>query len=342
MFRSTTRKVAAITSRVSLLGLLLLVGCVTPPPEIKPSVLNEQDLDIVTYLTRGGRYATSGRPELAEEEFRKAIKLSPSLSNAYNNLGYSLQMQNRFEEAVKYYEYSLGLDASNVSARINLAYSLYRLGLNEQALEQYYELIFPEKISLISDRQYYFYSLSEQQLFTIYRNIAVVSYSSGDLEQALCYSSLAVQRSSNDINQVGQHSRMLMSLDRNREAVRFLRDSLEKTKVAVPPGIFVDYGISLLVVGDGGLARQAAQRALSDQTAEVTDRIGAFAVQVLASKKDLNNPDNELAKKGLLENSTILCDTQKSELPEHWPFVFLTNVRKLISEVCADEAGSDA
>jgi tetratricopeptide (TPR) repeat protein len=59
----------------------------------------------------------------AEEEFRKAIQLSPALIDAYYGLGLTLKAQRREKEAVQVFEKSLDLverDVSSEKARLQM------------------------------------------------------------------------------------------------------------------------------------------------------------------------------------------------------------------------------
>ncbi len=66
--------------------------------------------------------------------YKEAIKLNPSFSEAYNNLGSTFKSLNKYEEAILNYKKSINLNKKNYEAYFNLA-SLYFL------LENYIEAI---------------------------------------------------------------------------------------------------------------------------------------------------------------------------------------------------------
>lgn len=63
-----------------------------------------------------------GNQEQSEHWYRLAIKLNPSYSEAYNNLGVLLREQNRLREASEMFSQALYYDSSNQAARNNLAF----------------------------------------------------------------------------------------------------------------------------------------------------------------------------------------------------------------------------
>jgi hypothetical protein len=68
----------------------MLTSCVLPPPGVGSYVLPAEEVSVVALLQRGEHYSQSGRTDLAEVEFRKALALQPDLPNLLNNLGFAL------------------------------------------------------------------------------------------------------------------------------------------------------------------------------------------------------------------------------------------------------------
>src|SRR5690349_17055976 len=89
-------------------------SCVTPP-EIKSSqVLPNREVKLIGLIKRGKDYASAGRFELAEAEFRKALVLEKKLSGLHNDLGYALQAQDRQDEAAASFRKAIELDPKNL------------------------------------------------------------------------------------------------------------------------------------------------------------------------------------------------------------------------------------
>jgi Flp pilus assembly protein TadD len=71
---------------------------------------------------------------VGEQSHRKALDLAPSRDYLYNNLGYNLLMQKRYEEAAAAFRECLRMNAASRLARNNLGLALANLGQTEQAL----------------------------------------------------------------------------------------------------------------------------------------------------------------------------------------------------------------
>jgi tetratricopeptide (TPR) repeat protein len=120
--------------------LLLLAACVLPPT-LEPKYLAPEEVTLLGHAQRGKQYALSGRPELAEREFREAIRLSPQRSSFYNDLGFVLQSGDRHDEAMAAFRHALMLDPAGLSPRVNLARSLHRAGRLHEAITMLKEVV---------------------------------------------------------------------------------------------------------------------------------------------------------------------------------------------------------
>lgn len=74
--------------------------------------------------------------ELAEENFRLAIKVDPNLADAYESLGVMLGRQERFPEAIELMQELVKVDPDSVLAHTNMSLYLMRLGKIEEAEEE--------------------------------------------------------------------------------------------------------------------------------------------------------------------------------------------------------------
>jgi len=92
-----------------------------------------------THNALGLLYAYSlARPAEAEEQFKKAIALDRSFSEAHNNLGAFYVARGRFAEAVPEFEHALGnpLYRDRMIAETNLGWALYKTGQAEKGMRR--------------------------------------------------------------------------------------------------------------------------------------------------------------------------------------------------------------
>ena len=88
---------------ILMLCSLLLLGasCVVPPTGLEPVVIPADEFSFVSSVKRGKDYALGGRLLQAEEHFRAALRYSTEVSSVYNDLGFVLHGQSRFDEAIE-------------------------------------------------------------------------------------------------------------------------------------------------------------------------------------------------------------------------------------------------
>lgn len=101
-------------------------------------------------VSLGAALQRAGRDAEAMREFLSAIRLKPS-SEAYNDIGYMLLSQRRYEEALRAYEEALKLDPEMALARQGKATVYVELGLLSQKEGRYQEALEQYKEALLLD-----------------------------------------------------------------------------------------------------------------------------------------------------------------------------------------------
>ena len=69
-------------------------------------------------------YSYQGRFAEGEREFERALELNPGNFHTHNNLGFCLAQQEKYEQAIPYFESCLAINSKFEEARFNLAFSL--------------------------------------------------------------------------------------------------------------------------------------------------------------------------------------------------------------------------
>jgi tetratricopeptide (TPR) repeat protein len=124
-------------------GWTTVVSIVPIPKDIPPE-------DLVNV---GVELAKRGHHNMALSCYRKAIKINPSLKEAYNNLGKLMTEIGRPDEALAYLDKALELDPNYASALVNRGIALATLGRYEEALE-----LFEKSVCLEPDNEKAWYN----------------------------------------------------------------------------------------------------------------------------------------------------------------------------------------
>lgn len=75
--------------------------------------------------------------EQAIYHFRKALEIDPTLVNAYNYIGNSLQARKKYDEAISCYEKAININPDDPTAYINSGIALQNINQPERALEYF-------------------------------------------------------------------------------------------------------------------------------------------------------------------------------------------------------------
>ncbi len=336
----TSLSAATHISRLLCLGLALVClvsACVTPPDVEDSQVIPNRELQLLSSLKKGKDYASAGRLELAEIEFRKAARLQPNLSSIYNDLGYTLMAQDRIDEAADAFQTAIKLEPRNVAAKENYARLLYTKGEVEKAIKEYEELLSiyfglrREEVRKVLGKDY-----SEGDLAGIYRALSVASYSAGRYDEAICYSQKALNGPFKDFSQAGQHARLLLSLGLIPQAASYLHDVVVVWQAQTPGKMFIDYGLALLTLGQNAQARESFTRAQAAKDIDEADRRDIRLLLALAP-----GPGQPEARASAEEDPEF-CRLEEVDRFQYWPIPIVGKARELLDAWCNDEKQSFA
>lgn len=323
-----------------IFSILTLTACVTPPRIETAQVVPGAELEVVSMINKGKRYASSGRLDLAEVEFRKALLLRPKLSSLCNDLGFTLQAQDRPDEATAMFRRAVQLEPRNLAARENLARILYTQGDTEGAITEFQNLLSiyyglqPREVKAVLGHEY-----TPVDISTIHRSLALAYYRSGAYDESICESSEAVKGPVGDFSQVGQHGRLLLSLGQSQKAAEYLRDVVTVWQQQTPGRIFVDFGLALIDVDKKDLAQEALTRSLDRKDLDEGDR---RYVQLLLVLVGPNAQTQNKLPENLEENDEggQFCKLIALDPYGYWPDSVVKQAKTLLSRWCHDEKQS--
>ncbi len=129
----------------------------------------------------------------SRKAYQTAIRYRGNFSEAWNNLGTTYFLANRFRRSVKYYRCAIELNPDSASFHLNLGTSYYRLKKPTEAVEEY------------------------RKALSLDPNILTVRSSMGTV----------VQARGGDVDYYFYMAKVLASLGRTEEAVRYLRRAFE-------------------------------------------------------------------------------------------------------------------
>lgn len=311
--------------------MLFQQGCIVAPNINKASVLDQNELKIVTYIQRGKDYTLSGRLDAAELVLRKAVRLVPKNPTVLNDLGYVLHAQLRFSEALHFYMEALDQDPLRIETKQNLARLFFDSGDYEQALLRYLDLL------------NYYVELEAQtkqgqtnELMLLNRSLAQIYYHQGDLDEAICYSSktfLFGAQASPD--QFTQHVRMLMSANIIDSAKKMLQNYIASAGGETPERLLQDYGILLYYSGDYQLAAEAFARVLSAGQDYETKRT-ALLYKYLLALKNQQKEEAQFIFTTVLEEDPTLCKDADFDFFGYWPHGLEEEMAKVVAAGCVD------
>lgn len=320
---STIVPISYFMRKFIFIFLVLLTACINPPVGGNPDqVIDDKELSILSYVRRGKEYARAGRMDVAEVEFRKAVRIAPDYDVSYNDLGFVLQAQKRNSEAIAAYKKALELKPSSLIYKNNYARALYASSQHELAVKNF--------IEVAADYEAREKPPKEFSLVELYRNIATTYYALGNISDALCYSNLA--RTIYPTQEVtAQHMRLLLSQNLTKPVVDVIKGALTVHGENLHSNLLLDYAIALYVEGNRDLSKQAFLKLISRPDTDFSDK----QLARLLTSSISSDSEGELLRESIFEDDKDFCSTYLVDQENYWPYTLVEKVELTINEMCA-------
>ena len=98
------------------------------------TINNSNQLSVVqlvqSNMLLGLIHSENNNDSLAEQDFKRALKINPQSSMATSALGYVYYKFKRYDEALRHFKHAIEIDPNNAGAYNNLCYTLAEIGIN--------------------------------------------------------------------------------------------------------------------------------------------------------------------------------------------------------------------
>ena len=162
------------------------------------------------YFFKGRIYSELGRFAKADEAYNNTININPNYIGAWNNLGNNAFRQQKFSQAVKYYNKEIIKNKTSTPFRA-LGRAYVELGKTDSA-----RICFQHSIDI------------NNNYASAYLNLAQLEEDEGNLNKALNHASRAYALEPNNIEYQYVYSTILVQMDRGKEAIYSLREIIKK------------------------------------------------------------------------------------------------------------------
>ena len=162
------------------------------------------------YFFKGRIYSELGRFAKADEAYNNTININPNYIGAWNNLGNNAFRQQKFSQAVKYYNKEIIKNKTSTPFRA-LGRAYVELGKTDSA-----RICFQHSIDV------------NNNYASAYLNLAQLEEDEGNLNKALNHASRAYALEPNNIEYQYVYSTILVQMDRGKEAIYSLREIIKE------------------------------------------------------------------------------------------------------------------
>jgi len=310
------------------------VGCVVPPTSKQSVILPQGESAAIEAVRKGKAYIGTNRPELAEEQFRAALTLVKKSSSLWNDLGYSLQQQQRLPEAIRAYQEAINLDSQNIVAHENFGKVLYLAGDLDgsiKELDKALELASTLSLEAMRKSSGRAYDLGNRR--ELLRARATAEFQAGFGDEALCNSKAALAAGPTDFGQVSLHARLLLAAGFVGQAAAYLKDVIGVWQDGAPSPIFLDYGIATYALNQFEDSSAALERLVaSKQSAGDEVKLGQLLLLAI-KKRNQSSIDLEKAREKLSPEE--VCAERIVDRDGYWPANVSRDANQVINAVCS-------
>ena len=162
------------------------------------------------YFFKGRIYSELGRFAKADEAYNNTININPNYIGAWNNLGNNAFRQQKFSQAVNYYNKEIIKNKTSIPFRA-LGRAYVELGKTDSA-----RICFQHSIDI------------NNNYASAYLNLAQLEEDEGNLNKALNHASRAYALEPNNIEYQYVYSTILVQMDRGKEAIYSLREIIKE------------------------------------------------------------------------------------------------------------------
>lgn len=276
---------------------LCFLGCALPVPlgsELSGFV-PAQELQVVSLAREGMALFNASRFFEAESKFRKALYLDPSLDNVKFNLATTLERTELFEEAGQIYKELIRKDGEKSIYRAAYGRLLVSEGKAEAGRDQF---IIARSLALLED--------DEAKVKSLSQSIVTLAFGLGRTDEALCEAKALCLKNQNS-ESLSDYLRMLISSGMVEKASR----ELESVGAEVLPedSILSLYFRTLILfaLGSKEEALELSERVLAypgiDSTIEFELRVVNMIIRYQNSEAELFESDERLGFLKVLDES---------------------------------------
>jgi len=310
-----------------------LSACVTTPDDLEPELIEKEEFQLASRLSRARKHLASAKYDKAEYELRMALRGREDNRLLLNDLSYVLVSQLRHDEARPLLNLLIRNYQDFYPAYENLAFSYLRAEEYEKARELQLELV--ERAE--AGEEFAFNRkarvLQASELGSLYRNVSIASYALGLTEEAVCYSYRAATTNPTSA-EVTAHARLMMSLEATDSALVALTVLVDRDRAATPAPVLVDYGALLYTEGQRRRARDILSQVLESETTSRKERAKAKILTALVEASTSNENKADLLVESAKEDEPALCEETNPVVKDYWPLYLERHVRLLLQNYC--------
>lgn len=209
---------------IAALFVLFFSSCALPKSTEQPQgLVPRKDILAVSLFREGASFFARGRLVDAELKFRQARYLFPDAENIRFNLAKTLSQLGAEGEAEELLEELLVNQPDSYDYLVGMAVIKKQAEKFSEAKDYYQKAL---EVAFLENNR--------QQVAEVARNLSVLAFSQGEIEEAVCFSSLAQGYNANE-EQTVRHIRLLFGLGEFESVRKLLSEAFPSDKRNVSP-----------------------------------------------------------------------------------------------------------